>query len=74
MSHFPTKMVHISDLSPGDTVLVNGDMQTVSKHHLSKSSFFGWQYKGYCHHESKGMVDVVLFPKWSKGVLVGYSK
>lgn len=70
---YTTKKVHISELKIGDTVLIGGnDMQTVGKFHLSKSDFFGHQYKGYCHHETGGMIDVVMFPWFSKGVFCGY--
>lgn len=67
-----TKKVHISDLMAGDTVVIDGDMQTVSPHHITKSDLFGHQYKGYCHRETKGMLDVVLFPKFFKGEFVGH--
>lgn len=69
----PTKKVHISEIKAGDTVVVGGRMETVSKHHLTKSDFFGHQYKGYCHHESKGFIELALFPIWSKGKLVRYA-
>lgn len=67
MGHYTTKKVHISQLMVGDTVMIDGKMQTVGKNHISKSDLFGYQYKGYCHHESKGMMDVVIFPRWIKG-------
>ena len=73
MSHYQIKKVHISELRQGHTVLVNWDMQTVSKKHLNHDEIFGHQYKGYCHHETKGMIDVVLFPRFYKGELVGWS-
>lgn len=67
-----TKKVHISELKSGDTVLVYGEMHTVSPHHITKSELFGHQYKGYCHRETKGILDVVMFPKFFKGEFVGH--
>lgn len=67
-----TKKVHISDLKPGDTVVIDGKMETVGKNHLSRNAFFGYQYKGYRHQETAGYLDVALFPKYFKGEIVAY--
>lgn len=67
-----TKRLSISDLRQGDTVMIKGEMQTVSKHHLTHDPLFGFQFQGYNHRETAGMLDVVLFPKWYKGKIVAY--
>lgn len=67
-----TKKVHVSDLKAGDTVLMNGEMETVGANHLTRDELFGYQYKGYCQHETAGYLDVVLFPKYNKGKIVAY--
>jgi hypothetical protein len=67
---FTTKKVHISQLRIGDTVIIDGIMETVGSKHITKSDFFGYQYKGYCHYETQGMLDVVIFPRWYEGRLV----
>lgn len=72
MGHYKIKKIHISQLKAGDTVIIGEDMQTVSPRHINRSEFFGHQYKGYCHHETQGMIDVVLFPRFFKGDLVGW--
>lgn len=66
----PTKKVHISDLKQGDTVMIDGEMRTVSKRQLTNSPFFGPQYDGYCHYETEGYLDVVLFPKYYQGKII----
>lgn len=67
-----TKKIHISELRQGDTVLIDGDMHTVSAHHVNVDPLFGSQYKGYNHRETNGYLDVALFPKWYKGEIVSY--
>lgn len=66
------KKMHISELRQGDTVLIDGEMQTVAKHHLTLSPLFGNQYKGFNHRDTEGYLDVVLFPKYYQGAVVGY--
>ena len=68
------KKVHISQIMVGDAVLIEGSMETVGKNHISKNQFFGDQYKGYCYHETGGMLDVVVFPRWYKGKLLNPKK
>jgi hypothetical protein len=68
----PTKKVHISNLRVGDTVVINGEMETVGKNHLTHDAFFGYQYKGYRHQETAGYLDVALFSKYQKGEFVAY--
>ncbi|WP_425902481.1 hypothetical protein [Agrobacterium radiobacter] len=72
MASIKTTKIHISELKAGDTVIVDGNMQTVSPHHITKSELFGHQYKGYCHRETQGMLDVALFPKFFRGEFVGH--
>lgn len=67
MGHYSLRKTHLSQLRVGDTVLIDGEMQTVGKSHLTKSELFGLQYKGYCYYETRGFLDVVKFPMWHKG-------
>lgn len=65
--------VHISNLAQGDTVLIDGEMKTVSRHHIKKG-FTGWTFESDPHYKTKGYIDAVLFPKWFKGEFVGYDR
>ena len=58
-----TELVNPSDLINGDTVLIKGDMKT-----LSESSIKGNLINGIKYIE----IERVLFPKWFKGKIVRY--
>jgi hypothetical protein len=68
----PTKKIKIFELRKGDTVLVDGEMQTVASHHLKNDPFFGPLFKGDSHRLTGGEIEIVLFPKWLQGELIGY--
>lgn len=40
------KLVQVSDLKKGDTVEVDGKLETVGINYLKRCSFMGWTYKG----------------------------
>lgn len=58
--------VHISTLKQGDTVMIDGQMETVSQCNI-KNGFTGWTYKGDPFYKNKGFITVMLFPKWLQG-------
>lgn len=68
-----TVKVHISEINHGDTVMINGQMETVSKNDIV-SDILGCRYKGNPYRETNGMLEVVLFPKWLKGEIIDYRK
>lgn len=68
----PTKKIKISELSIGDTVIVNGAMQTVGRDDIRNDSFFGPLFKGDSYKAENGEIEIVLFPKWFKGEITGY--
>lgn len=63
-----TQKIHPADLKNGDTILINGNMKTVGSDTV-KSGFFGTLVDGVRMNE----VQKVLFPKWFKGEITGYS-
>jgi len=63
-----TEKVNPEDIQGGDTIIINGGMQTVGKKDIIKG-FCGIMICGF--NARKG-IDRVLFPKWSKGQFVGY--
>lgn len=43
--------VQVSDLVPGDTVFVNGRLETVDGRNLKYDKFMGWSYKDSVFHK-----------------------
>ena len=64
-----TTKAHISTLRHGDTVLIDNKQITLSNSNLKRCSFMGISING---DSSVKMIDVVLFPKWCKGELIGH--
>lgn len=71
--HNKTEMVHISTLQQGDTVIVDGKMETVSRHKIS-NGFTGWCYDGQPYYKTNGMIEVALFPKRFQGKITGWHR
>lgn len=46
LENWDYEKVMVTDLLPGDTVKVNGELQTVCSSNLKYSSFMGWTFKG----------------------------
>lgn len=67
------KKVHISTLKQGDTVIINGEMETVSIKNV-KRGFTGWTYQGDPFYKTKGFIEVVFFPKFFQGNLTRYQR
>jgi hypothetical protein len=72
LANNPTELAHLDTLKPGDTVIVDGVAKTLGREYLSHCSFMGTSIYGDCRAQQGCTVPVVLFPKWSKGELVGY--
>jgi hypothetical protein len=72
MEPFKTKKVHVSELTQGDTLLVNSILLTVSSRKLKNDNFLGYSYDGNYFRETSGMVEIALFPKFYKGEFIGY--
>lgn len=66
-----TKTIHISELKQGDTVIYNGEAETVSISNVRKG-ITGWTYKGDPFYQSGGMVEIVLYRKWFQGKITGW--
>jgi hypothetical protein len=58
-------VVMVVDLKHGDTVQINGELETVSRNHL-KRGFTGWTYKGDPH--PNGITKVTFVVPTGKGV------
>ena len=43
------ELVAVQDLQHGDTVEINGSLETVSAKNIKHCSFMGWTYKGDTH-------------------------
>lgn len=68
----PTEHVPVSSLNPGDTVLIDGVAKTLGREYINHCPFMGSSVYGDCRARQGREVEVVLFPKWEKGVLAGY--
>lgn len=64
-----TEKIDPADLKIGDTIILNGKEITISKNTLKQDKFMGLLING---QRVTGKIKRVLFPKWSKGKLVGY--
>lgn len=58
------KTISVADLKAGDTVEIDGRMETVSAHHL-RIGFTGATYKGDPHH--RGIIRVNFRVPTAKG-------
>lgn len=54
--------VHISQISPGDTVIHNGQIKTVCKNNIIYCSFMGTSLWGDCYHSRYKLVERIT--KW----------
>lgn len=68
----PTQRVPVSELRPGDTVLIDGVPTTVGASNLRRCPFMGATLDGDTYATQGRKVDVVLFPKWCKGETVAH--
>jgi len=62
----------VSTLKPGDTVQIDGVWKTVCARNLSHCPFMGAAVWGDVRALQGRMIDVVLFPKWDRGELIGH--
>ena len=67
-----TETVHMSTLRRGDTVMIGGEMRTLSRSNLRRCPFMGVSVYGDCRGSQGRMIDVVLFPKWDRGAASRY--
>lgn len=69
------EVVHISDIKPGDTVLILGEYRTISKEHI-KNDFLGGRIQGQPCSKLKEYplrhFERLLFPRFFSGSFVGY--
>lgn len=65
-----TKIEKVSadNIQHGDTIMIDGEMQTVNKKFI-KNGFCGIIIYGMNYRNG---VERVLFPKWFKGEIIGY--
>jgi hypothetical protein len=67
-SHLKFQNISASQINIGDTVLIDGKMQTIGKNNIKFCNFFGYRLNGARTEE----VTRVLFPKWFKGEIVNW--
>jgi hypothetical protein len=64
-----TETINTQDVKTGDTLLVNGEMVTISRTNIpTVDDFYGWKFNG----KYTKKVEVVLFPNWNNGKLKSY--
>ena len=69
-----TEFVHISEIRRGDTVIHDGKAMTVGKKDIRYSYFFGESLFGDSYNLGQKLVEVMLFPKWFRGEIIGYRR
>ena len=69
-----TEFVHISEIRRGDTVIRDGKPMTVGRKDIKRSAFFGRLLFGDSYNCGRNPVEVMLFPKWFKGEIIGYRR
>jgi hypothetical protein len=70
--HNPTEMISVSQLKPGDTVIIDGIAKTLGREYIKHCSFMGSSVYGDCRALEGRKIEVMLFPKWYKGKIVNY--
>lgn len=68
----PTELISVSRLTPGDTVVIDGVAKTVGRDYIKHCPFMGSSVYGDCRALEGRKVEVMLFPKWQGGRLVGH--
>lgn len=68
-----TEIVKTDQIVGGDTILINGEMMTVSKKLIRHDPFLGTTIHGIPFIETGRTVERVLFPKWYKGEIIAYA-
>lgn len=66
-----TETVSTSDIVSGDTVVINGEMKTVSSRDI-KNGFMGTTIFGDPFVLQGRKIERVLFTKWFQGKIIGY--
>lgn len=66
-----TETVDVSNLKIGDTVLVKGEMKTVSRDNFKKDPFMGYSFYGTNARIWKS-IERVLFETWRCGISIGF--
>lgn len=56
-----TKMVKISEIVPGDTVIHNGHEHTVNRNHIKDDSFMGRTLFGDSYALGSKLIEKVIF-------------
>ena len=69
-----TEFVHISEIRRGDTVIHDDKEMTVGKKDIRWNYFFGYSLFGDSYTSGRKLVEVMLFPKWFKGEIIGYRR
>lgn len=52
---------HINDINPGDTVLIGGELRTVTSRDIKHDSFIGRTLFGDCYNLGYNLVTVAVF-------------
>lgn len=66
--HLKSETILTSKLKVGDTVFINGGLQTIGKNNLKFCDFLGWRFNGVRAKK----IERVLFPKWYCGKIIKY--
>lgn len=68
-----SEIIHISELKHGDTIILGDGAETVNSKNIT-NGFTGMAYKGDTFRETKGMIEVALYPKWFQGKITGWHR
>jgi len=70
----PTELISVSRVRPGDTVIIDGVAKTLVRAYIKHCPFMGSSIYGDCRARQGRKVEVMLFPVWKRGALVGYAR
>lgn len=60
---YKTSLIHISNITSGDTIIHNNQMRTVCKTNIKNDPFMGNSLFGDSYHSGKNLVNKVTFLK-----------
>ena len=72
MNTSTTERVHISEISHGDCIEVNGKLMTIDRKYIKRCDFMGTTIMGDNYRWGTTLITRMLFPYYRNGRLFGY--